>query len=70
MRLIPVLILLAGCSTTTISYPSVCTNNEPKCQRNLDAQTLAILGEKEAAVQLMCMDSGLADVIGEQCVSQ
>lgn len=69
MRLIAFL-LLSGCTATTVSYPSVCIHNEPKCQRNLDAQTLAIIGKEKAAIQLMCMDSELADIIGDECLSQ
>jgi len=67
--LVLVLVLIA-CTSTTIQFPSVCPNNEPKCQRNLNAQTLSLIGKDEAAVQLMCQDSGLKDVLGDQCTSQ
>ncbi len=67
IKLTPLLLILAGCSSTIVQYPSVCTKPETKCQRNLDAQTLAIIGNEEAALQLMCMDDELADVIGDDC---
>ena len=61
--------LLVGCSSTVLEYPSVCPNNEPKCQRNLNAQTLSILGNTEAALRLLCEDPDLKDVIGYDCPS-
>jgi len=66
IRISAVILLLFGCSTTVINYPSVCTNNDKKCQRNLDAQTLAIIGQKEAATELMCSDSDISAML-EEC---
>ena len=68
--LIIIVALLSGCSSTVIQYPSVCTNNEPNCKRNLNAQTLAIIGKEKAAIQLMCMDDSIADILGDECISQ
>jgi PBP1b-binding outer membrane lipoprotein LpoB len=62
--------LLVGCTSTVLEYPSVCPNNEPTCQRNLNAQTLSLIGQSEAAIKLMCEDPSLEDAIGEQCTSQ
>lgn len=61
---------LAGCTSTVLEYPSVCPDNEPTCQRNLNAQTLSLIGQAEAAIKLMCEDPSLEDAIGEQCTSQ
>lgn len=58
-----VALLLAACSPMVINYPSVCPDGDAKCQRNLDAQTLAIIGQPEAAEELMRTDPELADVI-------
>ena len=41
-----------------------------KCQRNLDAQTLSLIGQDSAALQLMCMDTDLTDVLGDKCAEQ
>ena len=62
--------LLVGCTSTVLEYPSVCPDNEPTCQRNLNAQTLSLIGQAEAAIKLMCEDPSLEDAIGEQCTSQ
>jgi len=69
-RCILPLVILAGCTSTVIEYPSVCPDNEPTCQRNLNAQTLSLIGQAEAAIKLMCEDPSLEDAIGEQCTSQ
>jgi hypothetical protein len=47
--------LLTGCQT--ITYTASCRVGDTVCQRNQDAQTLALIGHKEAATELMCSDS-------------
>lgn len=63
-------LVLVGCSTTQIVLPSSCLDNDSTCKRNLNAQTLSVIGQEEAAIQLMCMDASLRDVMGDQCVSE
>lgn len=41
----------------TITYTASCRVGDVACQRNQDAQTLALIGHKEAATKLMCNDS-------------
>ena len=43
-------VFLCSCTTVVIEYPSVCPDGQPKCQRNLDAQTLSIIGKEKAAL--------------------
>lgn len=50
--------LLTGCQT--ITYTASCRVGDTACQRNQDAQTLAIIGHKEAATELMCSDSTIS----------
>ncbi len=50
--------------------PLACPPDNKKCQRNLDAQTLSIIGQDSAALQLMCMDSDLTDVLSDKCAEQ
>jgi hypothetical protein len=69
-RLLVLLVFLSGCTSTILEFPAVCPNNEPTCQRNLNAQTLSLIGQAEAAIKLMCEDPSLEDAIGEQCTSQ
>ena len=57
--------ILISCSPMVVNYPSVCPNNDAKCQRNLDAQTLAIIGQTEAAEQLMRTDPAIGLLIGD-----
>ena len=52
---------------TVINHPSVCPGGDRKCQRNLDAQTLSVIGQGEAALKLMCLDADLFDVLDEEC---
>ena len=68
--LIVIVLFLIGCSSTVIQYPSVCVDNEPNCKRNLNAQTLSIIGQPKAALKLMCEDYSLRNAIGEQCTSE
>ena len=46
--------LLTACQT--ITYTASCRVGDTACQRNQDAQTLAIIGHKDAATELMCSD--------------
>lgn len=64
VRVIP-LFLLAAC--TSVSYTASCDPGDVLCQRNQDAQTLFIIGQDKAALQLLCEDPSLRDVLGEQC---
>ena len=64
VRLIPVVLLL-GCNT--ITYTASCNIGDAVCQSNQNAQTLAIIGHREAATQLMCEDSSIRDTLGESC---
>jgi len=62
-------VLLAGCDQTTLvnstSYPASCASNDSVCERNLNAQTLAYIGHKEAATELMCTDPKIRKVLDE-----
>jgi len=67
--LIPVLIaLLAGC--TNVTYTASCNPGDAVCQRNQNAQTLAIIGQEDAAIQLLCEDDTLRDTLDEQCAGR
>jgi hypothetical protein len=63
---------LAGCSSVIempapIAYPGACPEGNYLCQRNFDAQTLAYIGQPEAAMLLMCTDDDLAHLMQEAC---
>jgi hypothetical protein len=67
-----VLALMAGCSPVIdmpapIAYPGACPEGNYLCQRNFDAQTLAYIGQPEAAMLLMCTDDDLAHLMQEAC---
>lgn len=64
VKYLPLLVLL-GCNT--ITYTASCNIGDAVCQRNQNAQTLAIIGHPEAATQLMCQDSDIRDALGESC---
>ena len=49
----------------TITYTASCRVGDVACQRNQDAQTLAIIGHKDAATELMC--SNMSDNISSIC---
>jgi hypothetical protein len=53
-----ILMLLTACQT--ITYTASCRVGDTACQRNQDAQTLALIGHKEAATELMCSDSSFS----------
>jgi hypothetical protein len=66
------IVLLAGCTPTIempapVAYPGACPFGNMACQRNSDAQTLAYIGQPEAAMTLMCLDENLAEALPEQC---
>jgi len=66
------LIFLAGCNPVIempapVAYPGACPEGNTLCQRNADAQTLAYIGQPQAAMLLMCTDEGLSQVMQEAC---
>jgi hypothetical protein len=71
IRVLP-FVALAACSPVLempapVAYPGACPEDDWKCQRNADAQTLRYIGADAAAIRLMCQDLSLAPLIGEQC---
>lgn len=65
------LLFIASCTSPVVmNYPSVCPDNNNKCQRNLDAQTLAIIGQPEAAEKLMRSDPSVDSVFINPCESK
>lgn len=65
-------LFLVGCGATLnmptpVAYPGACPQEDYKCQRNADAQTLAYIGEPEAAASLMCTDPAIAVHMGAGC---
>jgi len=72
MKRILAVFILAGCAPviempTPVAYPGACPLDNKDCQRNADAQTLAYIGQPEAAMLLMCLDEKLAEALPEQC---
>lgn len=72
MRRLWVILLLAGCSPTVemaapVAYTNACPLGNDACQRNLDAQTLAYIGQPDAALRLMCLDNNLANKVQDTC---
>jgi hypothetical protein len=72
MKRLWALLALAGCVPTIempapVAYPGACPFENRACQRNADAQTLAYIGQPEAAMLLMCLDDNLAEALAEQC---
>ena len=67
-RSVLLILLIAGCNTVT--YTASCRIGDDVCQRNQNAQTLAIIGQEAAALQLMCEDSTIRSTLGEQCDSR
>lgn len=69
LKLTPILLLL-GCTTeqvvTNYAFPSSCLSGDKDCERNLNAQTLAYIGHKKAATELMCTDKDIRKVL-EEC---
>jgi hypothetical protein len=67
-----IILAIAGCAPTLempapIAYPGACPFGNMACQRNSDAQTLAYIGQPNAAMTLMCLDDALAEALQEQC---
>lgn len=65
VKFIPVLLLLTACQSITLT--ASCNQGDVACQRNQNAQTLALIGKEEAAVKLMCQDPYVRDTLGEDC---
>ena len=63
-----VFVLISGCNT--ITYTASCNPGDSLCQRNQNAQTLAIIGQREAATQLMCSDDSVKSYLGKQCAGR
>ena len=59
---------VAGCNT--ITYTASCKPEDIVCQRNQNAQTLALIGQEEAALQLMCEDKSLRNTLGDECAER
>ncbi len=53
--------LLSACQT--ITYTASCRVGDTVCQRNQDAQTLALIGHTEAATKLMCSDTTISSFL-------
>ena len=64
-----IVFVASACSTTQIVLPSSCLDKDKTCERNLNAQTLSAIGQEEAALQLMCTDASVRDVMGDKCIS-
>ena len=71
IRIAPIILLTACTPTfempTPVAYPGACPLNNAACQRNADAQTLAYIGQPDAAMLLMCLDDNLAEALQERC---
>jgi hypothetical protein len=72
MKRVCAILMLASCSPVIevpapIVYPGACPFGDTACQRNADAQTLAYIGQQNAAMALLCLDENLAEALSEQC---
>lgn len=72
MKKLLAILMLSGCSSVIempapIAYPGACPVGNMHCQRNADAQTLAYIGQPDAAMLLMCTDDDLAHLMQEEC---
>ena len=56
-----VLMLVTACQT--ITYTASCRVGDTVCQRNQDAQTLALIGHPKAATKLMCSDNTIGSLL-------
>jgi len=65
VKYLPLLILVAAC--TEVTYTASCNPGDAICQRNQNAQTLALIGYKEAATELLCEDDDLRSTLGDAC---
>jgi len=50
-----------------MTYTASCRIGDNVCQRNQNAQTLAIIGQEEAALQLMCEDPDIRISLSDKC---
>ena len=60
--------MVTGCNT--ITYTASCKPEDAVCQRNQNAQTLALIGQEEAALQLMCEDNDIRNTLGDKCAGR
>jgi hypothetical protein len=60
--------ITTACSNSSVVMPLSCPVGNVDCQRNLDAQTLSYIGQGEAALKLMCLDTTLFDILSEECL--
>jgi len=60
--------MVTGCNT--ITYTASCKPEDSVCQRNQNAQTLALIGQEDAALQLMCEDSDIRNTLGDECAGR
>lgn len=72
MRRLLLFVFLGACSPVLempapLAFPGACPKDDYRCQRNADAQTLAYIGEHEAAKNLMCSDPSLSVHMGARC---
>jgi uncharacterized lipoprotein YajG len=64
VKFLPI-VLLTAC--TSVTYTASCRMNDTLCQRNQNAQTLSIIGEDEAALQLLCAYDDMLKLLGDKC---
>lgn len=73
MRYAVLFLALAGCSQITTPAPNIYPNSCPMwdkdCERRFDARTLSLIGQDDAAMELMCLDKGLEEALA-QCGDQ
>jgi hypothetical protein len=50
-----------------VAYTNACPLGNDACQRNLDAQTLSYIGQRNAAMVLMCQDPALSEALLGSC---
>jgi len=66
------LILLGGCAEirmpSPISLPSLCMGEEA-CENRKSAKTLADMGYIDAALQIICDDKNVKDILEAECGS-
>ena len=60
--------MVTACNTVT--YTASCNTGDVVCQRNQNAQTLALIGQEDAALQLMCEDSDIRNTLGDKCAGR
>jgi hypothetical protein len=70
--ILAILIATSGCAPVIempapVAYPGACPDGDRPCQRNADAQTLAYIGQPDAALRLMCLDYDLAEMMQDTC---